>query len=211
MSRVIILLLISLVIVPIVAACDPTISITITRPYGSEAEPIVIAAKATSGCPVTTMRVYADSKLLYEQHNQNYIDGRFVMGAGSHKVSVNAWNSAGTVAHAESYIVSTADPYEPPAGCDITGAGIYYGGDHIPYATKSPVRVGMVAASDSAAISSMRLYIDGVDRAQVWGTSGYCLPVALFSLKPGYHFINLQGWDALGHILLTGSILQVIQ
>jgi hypothetical protein len=49
-----------------------------------------------------------------------------------------------------------------------------------------------------------------VDRAQTWGTTGYCLPAALMSLSPGYHFINVQAWTSLGHIFLTGSIVQVV-
>ncbi len=198
--------------IPAVAACDPGITLTITRPTGSEAEPTVVGATANSGCAITTMRVYVDSKLVYEQHGQNFINARLVMGAGPHRVSINAWNSAGAVAHEEQFIVSTADPSEPPVGCDLPqGFGAFYGGDHVPYAAKSPIWVGMIARSESARISSIRLYIDGVDRAQIWGTTGYCLPVALMALKPGYHFINVQSWDSLGHISLTGSIVQVVQ
>lgn len=213
MVRAAVSFVIFLISLPVFAAvCDPAIRVVIDRPVGSEAEPTVVGARALSGCPIKTMRVYVDYKLIYEQHGSNTINARLVMGAGPHRVAVNAWNSAGAVAKDEAFIVSTADPVEPPVGCDLPdGYGAFYTGDHIPFATKSPVRLGMIGRSESARITSMRLYIDSTDRAQTWGTTGYCLPVALLSLKPGYHFINVQAWDALGHIYLTGSILQVVQ
>ena len=190
------------------AACDPNIKLNVNRPFTSESEPTVVAASATSGCRITAISVYVDFKLIYQQRDQNTLDGRLVMGNGPHRVVIVAQNSAGAVAKDVRYIVTNADPVEPPAGCDVLDS-VQYTGDHIPFVTKSPVRVGMVAHSDSAPISSMRLYIDGINRAQTWGSTGYCLPVALLSLKTGYHFINVQAWDALGHISLTGSILQV--
>jgi hypothetical protein len=166
MPQTIIVFLLVLSSLPTFASCDPNITLNVERPFTSESEPTVVAASATSGCRITALSVYVDFKLIYQQQNQNTLDGRL--------------------------------------------DSVEYTGDHIPYSTKSPVRVGMVAHSDSAPISSMRLYIDGINYAQTWGSSGYCLPVALMSLKPGYHFINVQAWDALGHILLTGSILQVV-
>jgi len=180
------------------------------RPDGVESEPVVVSANATSGCAVTAMQVYVDHKLIYAQHGQDTINARIVMGAGSHRVVVQAWNSAGRLAKDVRYIVTNADPVEPPSGCDVFETGATYTGEAIPFTSKSPVRMGMVAKAEAASISSMRLYIDGIDRAQTYGTSGYCLPVALMSLKPGYHFINVQSWDSLGRIRLTGSILQVV-
>ena len=58
--------------------------------------------------------------------------------------------------------------------------------------------------------SIKRVLVPLLNYAQTWGSTGYCLPVALLSLKPGYHFINVEAWDALGNISLTGSILQVV-
>ena len=62
----------------------------------------------------------------------------------------------------------------------------------------------------SGRFSSIRLYIDGVNRAQTYGTTGYCLPAAFLSLKPGYHFINLEAWDSTGRIYLNGTITKVV-
>lgn len=36
------------------------------------------------------------------------------------------------------------------------------------------------------------------------------LPVALLPLKTGTHFMNVEARDGLGHISLTGSIMQVV-
>lgn len=195
---------------PAFAACDPAINVNISRPLGSEADPVSVAAQATSGCAVTLMRVYVDYKLIYEQHMQNSIGARLVMGSGMHRVAVNAWNSAGAVAHQEVFVNSTADPVEPLWGCEVgPGYGAFYTGDLIPWAVPSPARVGMVGRAESLKITSMRMYIDGVDRVQVWGSSAFCLPAAFIALKPGYHFINVQAWDSAGFIQMTGSILQV--
>lgn len=211
MSRITVALLLLLLSLPAVAACDPTITLDVKRPLDVESEPAVVHAIATSGCPITAMHVYVDYKLVYAQRGQNNINARLVMGSGSHRVAIQAWNSAGTIAKDVRFIIDNADPVEPPAGCDIFDTGMVYTGEAIPSTSTSPVRVGMVAKTESAPISSMRMYIDGVNRAQTYGTSGYCLPVALMSLKPGYHFINVQAWDSLGHIHLSGSILQVVQ
>ena len=209
MPQAIILLLLVLVSPPTFASCDPNITLNVQRPFDSEAEPTVVAASATSGCRITALSVYVDFKLIYQQRNQNTLDVRLVMGNGPHRVVIVAQNSAGSVAKDVRYIATNADPVEPPAGCDVLDS-VQYTGDHVPFSTKSPARVGMVAHSNSAPISSMRLYIDGVNYAQTWGSTGYCLPVAFLSLKPGYHFINVEAWDALGNISLTGSILQVV-
>jgi hypothetical protein len=210
MSRAITSLFIFFASLPAFAACDPAITLNIDRPFSTEAEPTVVAAKATSDCRITALHVYVDFKLIYQQRGQDTLNGRLVMGNGPHRVAIVAWNSAGAVKKDVRYIVTNADPVEPPAGCDLFGPGVQFTGDNIPFTTQSPARVGMVARSESASISSMRLYIDGINRAQTWGTTGYCLPVAFLSLKPGYHFVNVQAWDNLGHILLTGSILQVV-
>lgn len=209
MSRAAISLLVLFLSLPAFAACDPTITLNVSRPFGEEAEPTVVDAGATSDCRITAISVYVDYKLIYQQRGQDPINGRLVMGGGPHRVAIVAQNSAGAVKKDVRYIVTNADPVEPPAGCDVLDS-VQYTGDHIPYPTKSLVRVGMIARSDSAPIVSMRLYIDGGNRVQTWGTTAYCLPVALLSLKPGYHFINVEAWDGLGHISLTGSILQVV-
>ena len=197
---------------PAVAACDPTISLDVSRPDGSEAEPVVVAAQVTSGCAVTSIHVYVDDVLTYRQFGQARLDARPVMGAGPHRVTIKAWNTAGAVAREERFIVADADPVEPPAGCgdalEIV-QGARYTGAAVPVTTTSPVRVGMVANGPSR-ISSMRMYIDGVNRGQVWGTSGYCLPAAMIPLGPGYHFINITAWDAQGNIFHTGSMVRVV-
>ncbi len=195
---------------PALAACDPAIQVNISRPLGTEADPVSVAATATSGCAVTLMRVYVDYKLVYEQHMQNSIGARLVMGPGAHRVAVNAWNSAGAVAHQEVFTTSTADPVEPLWGCEVGNAyGAFYTGDLIPWAVPSPARVGMVGRAEALKITSMRMYIDGVDRVQVWGSSASCLPAAFIAMNPGYHFINVQAWDSAGYIHMTGSILQI--
>jgi hypothetical protein len=159
---------------PAFASCDPNIRLNVQRPFTSESDPTVVAASATSGCRITALSVYVDFKLIYQQRNQNTLDGRLVMGRGPHRVVIVAQNSAGTVSKDVRYIVTNADSVEPPAGCDVLDS-VQYTGDHVPFTTKSPARVGMVAPSDSAPISSMRLYIDGINYAQTWGSTGYCL------------------------------------
>jgi len=208
MSRILISVFIWLLSLPaLAAACDPTISLDVRRPGNTEAEPTVVYAKATSGCPVTLTRVYVDNKRLYEQTGRDAINARLVMGAGFHHVVIQAWNSAGALAREDRYVTSTRDPVEPIAGCEYDSEGIAWGGDHIPFATTSPIRVGM---GGNPHFSSIRLYIDGVTRAQTYGTTGYCLPAAFLSLKPGYHFITLEAWDSTGRIYLNGTITKVV-
>jgi hypothetical protein len=210
MSRLILSLIIAIFTLPAFAGCDPAITISVTRPIATEAEPAVVSARATSGCPVTLMRVYVDNKRIYEQHGPDAINARLIMGAGTHHVVIQAWNSAGKLARDERVILSTRDPVEPITGCEYGDAtGAFYGGDQVPYSTNSPFRVGMAAITSGAKISSIRLYIDGINRAQTYGANAYCLPVAFFSAKPGTHFINVEAWDTLGHIRLTGSIVQI--
>lgn len=209
MLRLVVLVMSVMVWLPAFAQCDPAIRLEVGRPEGTEAEPTVVYAKAISGCRVTAMRVYVDYKLIYEQHGQSTINARLVMGRGFHRVVVQAWNSAGTMAKNERYITSEGDPVEPIVGCESDRLGAFFTGASIPYIENSPAQMGMVGRTDAGRITSMRLYVDGVDRAQVYGTSGYCLPAALISLKPGYHFINVQGWDSFGRIHLGGSIVKV--
>ena len=210
MLRTVFTFLLFVLPLPLFAACNAAMTLDISRPEASEAEPTVVYAKATSGCPVTTMRVYVDYKLVYEQHGQDTINARLVMGLGVHRVGIQAWNSAGTLAKDERFITSYGDGVEPLFGCEIGGVdGAVYSGEHVPSDSRSPVWMGMLGHA-SAPITSMRLYIDGVDRAPTWNTSGWCLPVALMSLKPGYRFVTIEAWDSQGNVYLTGSILHVV-
>ena len=189
------------------ATCNPTISLSVSRPSNVEWEPTVIAAKVTSGCPVTTIRVYVDSKKLYEQYGPDPINARVVMRPGFHHVVYQAWNSAGAMAREDRYTTSYEVAGEPVAGCEYSENGIAWGGDYIPFTTTSPIRVGM---GGNPRFSSILLYIDGIKRAQTFGTTGYCLPAAFLTLKPGYHFINLEAWDSTGRIYLNGTINKVV-
>jgi hypothetical protein len=191
-------------------ACDPTISLEVRRPGNTEAEPSVVYAKATSGCSVTLTRVYVDNKRIYEQTGTDAINARLVMGKGLHHVVIQSWNSAGAMAREDRFTTSTRDLAEPISGCDYGSEGVDWAGDHIPFATTSPIRVGMGGNPYSGRFSSIRLYIDGVNRAQTYGTTGYCLPAAFLTLKPGYHFINLEAWDSTGRIYLNGTITKVV-
>lgn len=134
-----------LVSLPMFAQCDPNITLSVARPFGSENEPTVVAATAISGCRITALSVYVDYKLIYQQHGFDTIDGRLVMGAGTHRVAIVAQNTAGVAKKKVRYIFNNADPVEPPAGCDVFQSGVECTGDRIPYPTTSPVRVGMVA------------------------------------------------------------------
>ena len=206
MSQLIIAFVLFSLSLPMFAACDPSINLVVDRPFTSESDPTVVAAKATSGCPITALSVWVDYKLIYQQRGSDTLDARLVMGNGPHRIGIVAQNSAGAVAGDVRYILTNADPVEPPAGCDVSESGVQFTGDHIPYSVTSPARIGMVAKSDSGPISSIRLYIDGINRAQVWGTSGYCLPVAMLPLKSGLHFVNVEAWDNGGNILLTDRL-----
>jgi len=195
--------------VPAFPACDPNITLNVARPLANEAEPTVVAASATSGCPITAISVYVDYKLIYQQRGMSALDGRLIMGAGPHRVAIVAQNSAGAVVKDVRFTITNVDPVEPITGCEAS-ASIQYTGDHIPSPAKSPARMGMLAAGEAASIASMRLYVDGVNRIQTWGSTARCLPVAMVPLKAGTHFINVEAWDALGNISLTGSILEVV-
>jgi hypothetical protein len=189
-------------------ACDPTISLDVRRPYNTEPEPTTVYAKATSDCPITLTRVYVDSKRIYEQTGRDPINARLVTGIGFHHVVIQSWNSAGALARQDRYVTTTGDSIEPP--CNYGENGVVWGGDRIPFPTNSPIRISMGGNPPSGRFSSIRLYIDGVNRAQTYGTTGYCLPAGSLSLKPGYHFITIEGWDSTGRIYLNGSITQVV-
>jgi|ERR1051326_5841253 len=146
MSRATVLLFTLLASLPVFGACNPAITLTVDRPFDVEPEPTVVAAQASSGCRITAISVYVDYKLIYQQHGQNTLSGRLVMGNGPHRVAIVAHNSAGASMKDVRYIVTNADPVEPPAGCDISDA-IQYTGDHIPFTTKSPARAWLRTAT----------------------------------------------------------------
>lgn len=68
--------------------CSPGQSANVNSPV-----PVIAAAKSTAH--ITTMQIYVDGKLIFHSPNSSLIETDVPMGAGTHKVTVKAWDTTG--------------------------------------------------------------------------------------------------------------------
>ncbi len=72
--------------------------VTVTAPKdgATAGSPVHVVASASSGNPITTMRIYVDNVSVYN-NSSNKIDTQLSMTTGNHNMIVQAWDSTGAV------------------------------------------------------------------------------------------------------------------
>ncbi len=122
-------------------ACTPSTvspSVTICAPLNGATvgSPFQVTALTTDAKTVTAMKVYLDSVAAYSI-NASQVNTTLSAAAGSHHLSVNAWDSGGTVFKSSiSFTVSST----PPAGVVISPASASFG-DVLVGQTSSPQKI----------------------------------------------------------------------
>lgn len=159
-----------------VSVASPANGSTVTSPTH-------FVASASSGYPITAMRIYVDNVDVYTV-GAAYLDTYITMPVGNHYVVVQSWDSSGAVSKTPlSLTVSNAT-----SGVNISspanGASV-----------ASPVNV-TASAFSSHPVTAMRVYVDNVD---MYTTAGAAINTSI-PMAEGWRNVVVQAWDSTGAV-----------
>ncbi len=100
------------------------VTVSSPTPGSTVASPVAVSASATMSGTVTTMQVYVDGNKLYQGSGSTVNTSLSNVGAGSHQLVVQSWNSAGQYLKSATitFSVSTSSTITPPpSGSTVYG------------------------------------------------------------------------------------------
>lgn len=180
------------VVLMMAAAAFADISVTSPANGSTVTSPAHFVASASSGYPITAIRIYVDNNPVYTT-NSAYLDTQISMSPGNHYVVVQAWDSSGAV-------------FRSPMQLTVSGStgGVVIHSPGNGAAVSSPVPISASGYS-SRPISAMRVYVDNAD---AYTTSGGTINTTI-PMSPGPHKLSVQAWDSSGAVFVTPLNLTV--
>jgi hypothetical protein len=168
------------------AICQPSANSTIYQVPHIEA-----FANPTSGS-ITTMKVYIDNKLIFQNGGGSLSLFEGGVSNGTHHLVINAWDGLGRLYHAEEFFGVTGNL---PFSCPVTGVGVRICAP----ATGSVVsqNLGFTAGfKGNTAIKFVRAYLDSTDVFDFAPAAGQTSVVAGgVNAAPGTHTFTVVAWD----------------
>lgn len=79
-----------------VAAFASAGTVSITSPSSTTTSPVHVVASASSSNSITSIKIYLDGNSVYSKSSATSIDTSISTSAGSHQLTVRAWDSSGT-------------------------------------------------------------------------------------------------------------------
>ncbi len=150
--------------------------------------PTHFVASASSGNPVTAMRIYVDNNNAYTVSSSK-IDTYLSLSTGSHYIVIVAWDSAGASMAAPGVSVNVS-------GTTSSGQGVLLWSPTDSSSWTSAVHF-VASASSSAPITAMTVYSDGNG---VFTTNSGSMDTYI-NLAAGQHYIVVQAWDSTGRVI----------
>ena len=172
---------------------DPSVTICLPAANSAVSSPVHFQAGTTASAGVTYMQIYVDS-IKQLTVNAASIDTSLPETAGTHRLTIQAKLKTGT-------IVKNTISFKVGSGGGGGGGGtstVIITSPVNGSTVSSPVPVKATATS-SVAISYMQLYIDGVKKFQVNGSSMNTTA----AMAAGAHRVTVQAKDASGTLLKT--------
>jgi hypothetical protein len=178
-----------LVVVTLAMAGMAFAGVTVSSPTNGSTvgTPTHFVASASSGNPVTAMRIYVDNNSFYSTPSNN-IDTYLSMTAGSHYVVVVAWDSTGASMVAPGLTVNVPST--------VSGPGVFVSSPAGGATLGSPVHF-VASAISGAPVTAMRIYVDGND---TFTTASSSLDTYV-NVNAGQHSVVVQAWDSTGRVL----------
>jgi hypothetical protein len=157
------------------------------------------AAGFKGNAPIHHVRAYVDATDVFDfapaAGETSVVAGGINTTAGAHTLTVVAWD-ANNVAYKSSVAIKTY--YEggcPPRG-NTCNPGIYPSTPNDGDDVQSPFRVSASVQYNTASITAMKVYVDGI---QAGASSGPALDQPIPAAK-GTHIVVIQAWDTAGKI-----------
>jgi hypothetical protein len=170
-------------------------SVTICEPSNGAyvPSPVRIKAGTTSSSKVSGMKIYVDGTTAYAVSNAATLDTLLNLMPGTHRLVVKAWNGAGQVFSATSFVNVIMQPCSVgQSSTPVVKVCAPTPGETV----NSPVLVNAVAYDPLKPVTSMAVYVDYKLAHQANGSS---LLVPL-QIAPGGHRITVQSWNSAGTV-----------
>lgn len=183
-------------------SCPPTaVGVRICAPVQGDvvSQNLVFSAGFAGNAPISHVRAYVDSTDVFDltpgSGQTSVVAGGSNTTPGNHTLKVVAWDTKGAVYTSSVAFKTYYDGNCPPKG-DTCPPGIYpetpNDGDDV----TSPFRLSASVQNNTASITAMKVYVDGVDTVT---TSGPTVDQPIAASK-GTHIVIVQAWDTAGKL-----------
>lgn len=153
--------------------------------------PVRVTANATSGAPITYMRIYVDGVSKWAGATSK-VDTSIAMANGWRAIVVQAWDSTGHVQKSQVNVNVSGTTSTSPS---TTTSGVHISSPANGATAGSPVRV-VASAAASKPITAMRVYVDGRDS---YAVSGNKVDTSI-AMAGGWRQVVVQAWDTGGAV-----------
>lgn len=175
---------------PSVTICSPTNGATVSSPVN------IVAGTTDNSSTVKYLQIYIDGAKQY-QVSSNKLNTSLAMSTGSHRLTVQAQDAAGTIFKSTIYItVSSGGGGGGPCTLSTTNPSVTICTPANNATVTSPVNV-VAGTTDSNKVTAMKIYLDGVS---VFSTSSNQLNTTISISTTGSHRIAVQAWDSIGQV-----------
>jgi hypothetical protein len=175
-----------------VRICSPSQGAVVSQNLG-------FTAGFKGNAPISYVRAYVDNSDVFDlapsPGQDHVVAGGINTNPGTHTLSVVAWDTHGAVYKSSVGIKTYYEGGCPPKG-DTCNPGIYPNTPNDGDDVQSPFRVSASVQFNTAAISAMKVYLDG---AQVGASSGPTFDQPITGSR-GTHIMVIQAWDSAGKL-----------
>ena len=187
------------------ATCTPgptnrTVTICMPANGSTVTSPVEVSAAATDSSTVTSMQIYLDGSPVYTKLSTKSIDTSITVASGTHRLTVQAKDSSGTFKSTVNITVSGSSGNGCTGGTTNRTVSICAPANGATVA--SPFEV-TASATDSSAVSSMQIYLDGSAVYTKLSTKSIDTSV---TASVGTHRLTVQAKDSGGIFKTTVNI-----
>jgi hypothetical protein len=183
------------------ATSNRTVKICAPIAGSTVSSPVQVLAGLRSDSGISAAQIYLDGVKVYQAGaGTSTVDQSLSMSAGSHRITVKGWDSAGSFSSSVTITVGTSSASSCTASANRT---VNICSPASGSTDSSPVRVLAGLRSDSG-ISAGQIYLDGTKAYQYpAGTKTIDQSIAM---SAGSHRITVKGWDSSGSFSSSVSI-----
>ncbi len=163
-----------------VMICSPTSGITVTSP-------VHVVASIADSATVSAVKVYVDGTVVYTTTSKN-IDQSFPMSAGSHRITVRAWDASGYFSQS---IVVNVSGSSSTCTAPTTQGAINICSPAAGSTVSSPVHISAAINDANSSYSGAKAYVDGTS---VYSTTSKSIDTNV-SLAAGTHKLTIKYWE----------------
>jgi len=162
--------------------------VTISNPVANELvlSPVEVVASAASSTPVTLSQIYLDGSKVYEVHAAS-LDTNVTMSPGNHRLTVQAYDSAGNFKTTEYIDVCALSATSPSVTICTPADGS---------SATSPVRV-LAGTTSANPVTLVQIYLDG---SKVYEVASDRLDHAVAMSSGATHRLTVQAYDNTGFV-----------